>query len=537
MKKALSILAHHIATAKIGFESFNVWQGLKTTASDSLSCGGLIIIIILLAFQTKAQDSLQNKRLSASQLQEDFRLYRKVLEETHPGLYRYNSEAEMTSKLDSIEQLLNQPMPFYEFNKMLMALNADLRCAHSAVTPTKRLENYMNSQIKSFPLYCFPIDRKQYVIFNGTENNRIKLGDEILQINGLKTDSIFRVIERHSWKDGYSKIENSRILQGTLFSMFYYLVISQPTTFEIQLKNTEGEIFSVKLPAQEFSVTQKNFNKNPINKKALEMYGKAKNKKNWYVEILKDVNSTAFLRFSGFGDPKANSTEEAQRIFREFMEKMMRKLEKKAISNLIIDVRDNSGGWDIMGAELLSYLVKSTDSIQYYKRLHTITNNSEFLKYADLSEADLKQVKSELRLEADSTFTLIDENTQMTSRLAPKPNAFKGEIYILMNVASQSTTSEFLALAKTYKVGTLIGEEAGGAYEGGNGGSFLDFSLPNSKIRIHLPLVYYENAVSPSELKGRGTMPDIEVYFQPEDLLNGFDRRKEFAKDLIRKGK
>jgi C-terminal processing protease CtpA/Prc len=218
------------------------------------------------------------------------------------------------------------------------------------------------------------------------------------------------------------------------------------------------------------------------------------------------------------------------------MEKTMRKLEKKAISNLIIDVRDNNGGWDIMGAELLSYLIQSPDSIQYYKRLHTITNDSEFFKYTDLSEADLRQVKSELRLEADSTFTLIDENTQMTSKLAPKPNAFRGKIYILMNGASQSTTSEFLALTKTYKVGTLIGSEAGGASEGGNGGSFLDFSLPNSKIRIHLPVVYYENAVPPTAIKGRGTMPDFEVHFQPADLLNKYDRRKEFAKDLIRKG-
>ena len=81
----------------------------------------------------------------------------------------------------------------------------------------------------------------------------------------------------------------------------------------------------------------------------------------------------------------------------------------------------------------------------------------------------------------------------------------------------------------------MVGDEAGGAYEGGNGASFIHVELPNSKIQVGTPLLYYDNAVKPVLQKGRGTMPDYVVPPQLEDILIGRDIQFEFVKDLIRK--
>jgi hypothetical protein len=59
-----------------------------------------------------------------------------------------------------------------------------------------------------------------------------------------------------------------------------------------------------------------------------------------------------------------------------------------------------------------------------------------------------------------------------------------GNLYFLINGGSASTTAEFTAVAHSNKLGIFIDTETGGAYEGGNGGSFLHFKLPNSCIAV-----------------------------------------------------
>lgn len=106
-----------------------------------------------------------------------------------------------------------------------------------------------------------------------------------------------------------------------------------------------------------------------------------------------------------------------------------------------------------------------------------------------------------------------------------------------MNGGSGSTTSEFTAVAYSNKLGIFIGDETGVAYEGDNGGSFLHFQLPNSKISVGTPLIYYDNAVTKPQHGGRGVIPGYYVPLTREDLLAGKDTQLEFTLELIRKNK
>ena len=47
--------------------------------------------------------------------------------------------------------------------------------------------------------------------------------------------------------------------------------------------------------------------------------------------------------------------------------------------------------------------------------------------------------------------------------------------------------------------------------------------------------MYYQNAVVPAALKGRGTIPDYEVPETADDLLVGRDTVMEWVKERIRK--
>ncbi|MCU0447249.1 MAG: S41 family peptidase [Microscillaceae bacterium] len=212
---------------------------------------------------------------------------------------------------------------------------------------------------------------------------------------------------------------------------------------------------------------------------------------------------------------------------------MYEKLKAQKTENLIIDLRYNKGGWDIQGVELLTFLAKSP--FRAYQKLHSIRDSSEFLKYSDLSAEDLKNVKKELKPEADGTFSVKEEFSPQLQIQNPKPNRFGGQIYFLINGGTVSTAAEFTAVAHSQKIGTFIGSETGGAYEGGNGGSFLNFELPHSKIKVGSPLLSYQNAVLPPAQQGRGTLPDYEVLSQIKKALQGIDTQLDFTIELIKK--
>ena len=135
--------------------------------------------------------------------------------------------------------------------------------------------------------------------------------------------------------------------------------------------------------------------------------------------------------------------------------------------------------------------------------------------------------------EKDGTFSIKAADAAGLSLQHPKQYHYTGKVYFLMNGASASTTSEFLAAAYANQLGTFIGEEDGGSYEGGNGGSFIGLVLPHSKIKISLPLVYYDNMTRQPFEKGKGLIPDYEVPDNFENILKGIDTQMKFVLDLI----
>ena len=495
----------------------------------------LLLLSSLWGYAQPGTDSLQTKLLQPADMQADFQYLRRLLEETHPGLYRYTPKAIMQAKLDSIASTLNQPLPFYTFFRSVTALIADIRCAHTHALPAKAWQKQYTSNWKTLPFFMYPIQNRSYVIFNGTTDQTVKPGFELLSINGQSMAQIRQTMHRYQWSDGYIQTAKDAALQGQLFALFYYWFIDRPDTYRLTFKSLTGDTVRIDAPAKPFNTWFKTAQKNPVNKQMVAWYNKKKPKQPWRLSFPDDVDQTARLQLDGFGIKGANDDETAATRFREFMDKSLAKIAKKKAKHLIIDVRDNGGGWDIQGVELFTYLMKSDTAVRYYSRRHTITDNSEFLKFSDVPSDVLKNIRQQLIPEKDGTFTEKDDDDSRELRpQLPKPNRFKGQVYSLMNGRSGSTTSEFLAVAHANRVGVFVGEESGGAYEGGNGGSFINLELPHSKIKVATPLVYYNNAVPETGQKGRGTMPDHTVSITLDNVLNHTDAQLDLVKKLIR---
>ena len=217
------------------------------------------------------------------------------------------------------------------------------------------------------------------------------------------------------------------------------------------------------------------------------------------------------------------------------MYKVMAKLEKKQIKNLIVELRYNRGGWDIMGTTLMSYLMKQNTPIPYYGPSYAITNNSKFLAYSDLNGYDKARLDEELELQPDGTFKLRAEYNASFAPIKKRENAFKGNVFILMDEYTSSAAAEFCAVAKSNKIATLIGQETNGTYGGLNASSFINLTLKNSGIVVNTPLVRNHLAVDESlQPLERGVLPDHAVGFNLEAVLVRKDTQMEFLKELIR---
>lgn len=468
-------------------------------------------------------DSLTDRVLSQQEMQEDLQYVRKVMEAVHPGLYRYTPKPAMDRRLDSFYSQLTGDLPYYDYYRLLSSLVAGVRCAHTAITPGPGWESHFSKNIPLFPFTVHGIAGKLYVTLNFTNDTTIKPGYEILSIDGRPVNDIVQYIFAHTWSDGYNTTNKQQRLNMGFFGMSYYLLIARPDSFAITCKDLSGNEVQVKYPALTMQNANASFRQNPVNKEIVRLYVDRK-RKPLELDIRKDIN-TAVLTIRSFGGKAAGD-------IGSFLPKAMKELEKKKIGHLVIDLRSNPGGWDSAGVILFTHLINRP--ARYYVRQHTITDTSQYLSLSDLSPEEIKNASNELIPEKDGTFSIKAAAAAGLSLQYPKPDHFTGKIYFLINGASASTTAEFLSAAHANQLGTFIGEEDGGSYEGGNGGSFIALKLPHSKITINIPLVYYNNMTRPPFEKGRGLIPGHEVPDNLGNILKGIDTQKEFAFDLIR---
>jgi hypothetical protein len=443
----------------------------------------------------------------------------------------------MQARLYSVAGTLNEPLPFYAFYRMVAGLLASIRCAHTHAMPTPAWQQQYAGTWKTLPLFMGPVGSRSYAVFNGTFDRTVQPGFELLEINGQPMDEIRRTLLGYHWDDGYIITSAQAALRLQLFALFYYWFIDQPDRYRLTFRDLKGDTLRVDVPAQTFAQSARALKMNPVNRQMLAWYDRKMPKSPWRLSFPADVSRTALLRLDNFGGKGVHDDASAVARFRAFMDKCLAKMARRHTRHLILDVRDNAGGWDIQGVELLTYLLRGDSAVRYYERRHTITVSSSFLRFSDVPPAILENVRQHLTAEADGTFTeKEDDDSRQLGLQAPKPNRFRGQVYILMNGNSGSATAEFLAVAHANRVGVFVGEESGGAYEGGNGGNFITITLPSSGIQVTTPLVHYRNAVGTPPQPGRGTPPDYAVPLTLEYILQHRDGSLERAKKLIREG-
>jgi hypothetical protein len=87
------------------------------------------------------------------------------------------------------------------------------------------------------------------------------------------------------------------------------------------------------------------------------------------------------------------------------------------------------------------------------------------------------------------------------------------------------------SILKNAQRADFIGEESGGTMEGNTSLGYVRLTLPNTKIRIEIPLT--KTGLAVEFIKGRGVLPDYYIKPKIEDVIDGVDTELSFTMDLI----
>ena len=400
------------------------------------------------------------KLYSAAALEEDFRQFRRIMEEKTAGLY--TDRAELTRLLDEAEtSIQKKSMAELEFYRLLAPIVAELRCGHSFLSVSESMEAYMRDHALFFPLEVRIFDNSLFVI-DDPHGTGVTPGSEIVRINGTSAGEVISIIRANMVTDGYDR-GRPRYDTERWFAAMYYSFIDTADEFELVVQSPDGEgSTEVSVPAVRDSSLAKT-TKGVMHDTKDSPYS---------VSI---ENGYALMTVSTFNYSKPKQ-------FKAFLEDSFTELAEKEVDTLILDLRGNYGGTPVPTVELFAYLIEGP--VPFFAK--------------------------------DNPFYL----NKWKKPVEPAPQAFNGRLYVLMDEAGFSMNSFLLSLLEYHRIGTLIGTPSSGGYMCSD--ASREKTLKNTGLRLRYSTQAFKTAVE-GQKAGIGIEPDIFVEWSLEDYLSGND--------------
>jgi len=481
--------------------------------------------VLLCGFSIRAQESPSQafdpeKKFAPDQLEDDFRVLRDALEEGHGGLHRYTSKQELDRQFESILKKLSLPLTETEFLRLLAPLIANINDGHTGIFLSNSFSAYLENEPILFPFNLRYIDKKAYIFRNYSEDKDFAVGGEVVSINDHPVSEILDKMMAVVPSDGHIETSKYRRLESTArFGQTYNLLFGKTTSYTVVYRPLEDKALK--------KAEVKGIREKDLNSIFEERYPEAA--KNLPPIELEYRDDTAILTIRTFGP---SGYQNAGISYPIFMRNTFKELEQKNIQDLILDLRNNGGGADLYGKLLVAYLMDKP--FMYYEHLRINNKEFSFLAHTDVPPERRTIPASSFKENDSGTYDLLGHPNLGEQK--PIQPTFKGKVYVLINGGGFSGTGECTSIIHFHKKAVFIGEECGAGYYGNTSGFMPTLTLPNTGIRVRIPVVRYTMAVS-GYPPDRGIIPDYSVTPTINELLNGKDVEMDFAIELIKKSK
>jgi C-terminal processing protease CtpA/Prc len=442
------------------------------------------VIVFMLTLLTSASVA---QTYTDGQVKEDLEFLIGSIEEFEPALYRYNPD--FKEKTDAAIRSVVNDMSVLAYFSLVSKIVSLANEGHFNLGDWNDVahKGFVDNTYKYMPLSVKVISDRMFVWINSANSEELQRGDEILSINGRASADIIASMLPFIPSDG--RIETYQLKNLTIgFPWMYYLYVEQPESFVIEYER-KGQRNTATIEA----LTREGWTANYQQRKPATEEEATGVREVYELEIKEGL---AVLKLKDFTRSIVEKYDlEADKLYKEIFSQ----LRTANVSNLVIDLRGNTGGRNEFADELIPFIMKEPG-----KGLFKTTESWKGKK-------------------KDYSLPKIDKL------------AFKGSIYALVNGRTYSAGAEVARYLKEYGKAVIIGEETGTRYEGFAAGSSQSVVLPNSQVMIGIPRYHLAFPASTYQTTtNRGLLPDHEVSYTIEDLMNEKDLEMEVALALIK---
>lgn len=448
--------------------------------------------------------------LTAEQLKSDFQLVADVIQSYHPSCYRFVSQDSMQRSVAAVLADLNAPLSESEFQLVVRRFLTQVHCGHTVAMPSVDWYNRQRGHANFFPFMPLVVGDGLYLP-GALASDSLSAGSEIVSINDRNATDILNAMRAIHTRDGFSGTFTDHSVQG-LFQTYYLFLYGSEPEYAIVYRNKSGTHAAVLKTKADITRV------GALPRSGLETYRVAMSTE-WSDLYINDADSMAVLQIRGFG----------RGHFKKYYKKVFRELERQQIPNLVIDMRDNGGGYFPNGNRLLRYLSKTDFTFRFSRP------KGKPGKHPNLHmDFGSRMTRSLFGMIAPDPVDDANVRTYEIRYKAKTKQHYDGRLYVLINGGSFSMSGYVAAFLQHHTDALLIGQETGGGEEGSNAVLFYKLTLPASGIRVNVPYYHLDH-----QLKGvaseRGVVPDITVKYSLEDLLNGTDQELKTVLSEVRK--
>lgn len=408
-----------------------------------------------------------HEKFPVSSLKQDYQQLVRVVTKNHPGLYDFVNKSEYDSLMKLQYEKITDSLTLSGFYNILSPLVTEIGCGHSSV----HLPDWVwkDSTVTLLPLDLFFQNNRGYIIKNYNSNKVLKIGTEILSINGKDIPSLLQQIEKCISTDGNNESSKREVL-NQFFNQLLARYNDFPRKYEISFRVSEKD----------------SIERICISSMRAQLYFDAQPKLDSLLQFeIDSARNTAIITIKSFG------FYDKIKEFKTFVDSVFNQIQYAKIDNVILDLRNNSGGDPFCAAYLMTYLIKKP--VVYFSETYP-------------------------------TYT------ELAKPLPVSINHFSGKLYTLINGICFSTTGHLCALLKYHQVGEFIGTETGGTYTCNDDSQ--TFRLINTGILVRVARSTFTVAVQGIP-RFKGIIPDYVIEQTVQDMLTSKDHVKEFAEGQI----
>lgn len=481
-----------------------------------------VIFSTLLSCQSVKKTMDPARKFSAETIRKDYNVLRHLLERYHPALYWYTPKDSMDYYFDRYYHAIDDSMTRQQFGfKILAPLTTHIRCGHTSFNYPKSYNRLQRTHLlPSFPLYMKIWPDTMVLVKNlNSRDSVLKPGMIISRVNHLNVKQLTDTLFQFMPADGYSENINY-IRLSAAFPYYYQNILGSSELYEIEYVDSLGGMSTTVVPI--FNPESDSAAKAVVQKLRQGKYGGMKKKSREELRTFEIDSSRLYALMT------VNSFGEKGRL-PAFFRKSFRRLRKSQIPNLVVDIRTNGGGKVNNYTALTRYIIDSS-----FKVADTVTAVHNGLG------KDKRYFHSGWLFSPVLFFTTSKKEDGLYhfrywEKHVIKPrkrNHYNGQVYVLINGPTFSASALFAQTVKGQRNVMLVGEEAGGGAYGNSGMLIPDVILPETKMRVRLPLFRLIQFRHP-EMKGRGVMPDMYVPPTVENIRKNVDGKMRAVIDMI----